>query len=187
MRFGITDGCAHTLEEIGEHFGVTSERIRQIEAKGLRKIRFLLSKNIEQCPLTPCERSVLEMLFGRADGHWHTLKETADNLGLTCERTSQIESTAFLKICQSEKQRIEVQSKCEEPVTHDPDEILAQCIADNAVQRQRILKCAIDTGKASKYDVMRFLRQRMNINGMKAGNEIAFQKWKEDYNFIRSL
>ena len=38
MRFGITDGCAHTLEEIGEHFGVTSERIRQIEAKGLRKI-----------------------------------------------------------------------------------------------------------------------------------------------------
>ena len=133
MRFGITDGCAHTLEEIGEHFGVTSERIRQIEAKGLRKIRFLLSKNIEQCPLTPCERSVLEMLFGRADGHWHTLKETADNLGLTCERTSQIESTAFLKICQSEKQRIEVQSKCEEPVTHDPDEILAQCIADNGV------------------------------------------------------
>lgn len=47
--------------------------------------------------------------------------------------------------------------------------------------------CAIDTGKASKYDVMRFLRQRMNINGMKAGNEIAFQKWKDDYNFIRSL
>lgn len=133
MRFGITDGCAHTLEEIGERFGVTRERIRQVEAKGLRKTRFLLSKNIEQCPLTPCERSVLEMLFGRADGHWHTLKETADNLGLTCEQTSQIESTALLKICQSEKQRIEVQNNCDEPVIHDPDEILAQCVADNGV------------------------------------------------------
>ena len=64
---------------------------------------------------------------------------------------------------------------------------VSQSAGLNAVQRQRILKCAIDTGKASKYDVMRFLRQRMNINGMKAGNEIAFQKWKEDYDFIRSL
>ena len=64
---------------------------------------------------------------------------------------------------------------------------VSQTAGLSAVQRQRILKCAIDTGKASKYDVMRFLRQRMNINGMKAGNEIAFQKWKEDYNFIRSL
>ena len=65
--------------------------------------------------------------------------------------------------------------------------IASQSTDLSAAQRQRILKCAIDTGKASKYDVMRFLRQRLNINGMKAGNEIAFQKWKEDYDFIRSL
>ena len=39
MRFGLGDGTSHTLEEVGQHFGVTRERIRQIEAKALRKLR----------------------------------------------------------------------------------------------------------------------------------------------------
>jgi RNA polymerase primary sigma factor len=38
MRFGLEDGVAHTLEEVGQEFGVTRERIRQIEAKSLEKI-----------------------------------------------------------------------------------------------------------------------------------------------------
>jgi len=38
MRFGLTDGITHTLEEVGQEFGVTRERIRQIEAKSLEHI-----------------------------------------------------------------------------------------------------------------------------------------------------
>lgn len=39
MRFGLEDGVTHTLEEIGQEFGVTRERIRQIEAKALERIK----------------------------------------------------------------------------------------------------------------------------------------------------
>ncbi|PIR87128.1 MAG: RNA polymerase sigma factor RpoD [Candidatus Harrisonbacteria bacterium CG10_big_fil_rev_8_21_14_0_10_49_15] len=39
MRFGLADGVTHTLEEVGKEFGVTRERIRQIEAKALMRIR----------------------------------------------------------------------------------------------------------------------------------------------------
>lgn len=39
LRFGLDDGVTHTLEEVGKEFGVTRERIRQIEAKALTKIR----------------------------------------------------------------------------------------------------------------------------------------------------
>jgi RNA polymerase primary sigma factor len=47
MRYGLVDGRAHTLEEVGQHFGVTRERIRQIESKSLRKLRHpTLSKDL---------------------------------------------------------------------------------------------------------------------------------------------
>jgi len=40
MRFGIGDGSEETLESVGQRFSVTRERIRQIEAKALRKLRY---------------------------------------------------------------------------------------------------------------------------------------------------
>ncbi len=39
LRFGIGDGYPRTLEEVGNRFGVTRERVRQIETKALRKLR----------------------------------------------------------------------------------------------------------------------------------------------------
>ncbi|MDD5098945.1 MAG: sigma-70 family RNA polymerase sigma factor [Candidatus Colwellbacteria bacterium] len=45
LRFGLTDDVTHTLEEVGKVFGVTRERIRQIEAKALEKIRFHAGSN----------------------------------------------------------------------------------------------------------------------------------------------
>ena len=39
LRYGLNDGRTHTLEEVGKEFNITRERIRQIEAKALRKLR----------------------------------------------------------------------------------------------------------------------------------------------------
>jgi RNA polymerase primary sigma factor len=39
MRFGLEDGVTRTLEDVGKEFSVTRERVRQIEAKALRKLR----------------------------------------------------------------------------------------------------------------------------------------------------
>ena len=39
LRFGLEDGRSHTLEEIGEMLGVTRERVRQIEARAMEKLR----------------------------------------------------------------------------------------------------------------------------------------------------
>ena len=48
MRFGLVDGVAHTLEEVGQEFEVTRERIRQIEAKALDKIRKMYGKSLDK-------------------------------------------------------------------------------------------------------------------------------------------
>ena len=44
-RFGLNDGITHTLEEVGKEFGVTRERIRQIEEKALEKIKIYYKGN----------------------------------------------------------------------------------------------------------------------------------------------
>ena len=75
----------------------------------------------------------------------------------------------------------------ETSIFYDMGYTVSQSVDLTAAERHRILEHAIETGQASKYQVLNFLNQRMNINGMKAGNEIAFQKWKEDYEYIRQL
>ncbi len=45
LRHGLLDGHEHTLEEVGQHFGVTRERIRQIEGKALRKLKYHESRS----------------------------------------------------------------------------------------------------------------------------------------------
>lgn len=75
----------------------------------------------------------------------------------------------------------------EASIFYDMGYTVSQSVGLTAVKRQKILKYAIDTGKASKYQVLNFLRQRMTINGAKFGNEIALQKWKEDYAYIQNL
>jgi RNA polymerase primary sigma factor len=45
MRHGLVDDREHTLEEVGSHFNLTRERIRQIESKALRKLRYFESRN----------------------------------------------------------------------------------------------------------------------------------------------
>ena len=45
LRKGLIDGREHTLEEVGTHFKVTRERIRQIENKALRKLKYLESRS----------------------------------------------------------------------------------------------------------------------------------------------
>lgn len=72
-------------------------------------------------------------------------------------------------------------------IFYDMGYTVSQSVGLSAARRQAILEHAIEIGKASKKQVLDFLMRRMNINGMKSGNETAFKKWKDDYEYIRQL
>ena len=65
MRFGLGDGCAHTLEEIGCLYNITRERIRQIEAKVLRKLRHPTRFNISTDSWRPRRRACSQWIGAR--------------------------------------------------------------------------------------------------------------------------
>jgi RNA polymerase primary sigma factor len=58
LRFGLEDGEAKTLEQVGEHFGVTRERIRQIQAEALKKMRAKIEKRDSASPDLDTETAV---------------------------------------------------------------------------------------------------------------------------------
>jgi RNA polymerase primary sigma factor len=63
MRFGFEDGSEHTLEQVGQEFAVTRERIRQIEAKALRKLRHPSRALKLRAFLEPGSRESLQTAF----------------------------------------------------------------------------------------------------------------------------
>jgi RNA polymerase primary sigma factor len=63
LRFGLEDGSEHTLEHVGQEFAVTRERIRQIEAKALRKLRHPSRSNRLRAFLEPGSRDTLQTTF----------------------------------------------------------------------------------------------------------------------------
>lgn len=67
LRFGLKDGTQHTMEEVGKHFGVTRERIRQIEAKALRRINILLMRQQKKMRMEILN-GVLKVKGGSVDG-----------------------------------------------------------------------------------------------------------------------
>ena len=57
MRFGLDDGTPKTLEEVAEHFGITRERIRQIQEQSLEKMRDRIAKRDPQAKLPHVQQS----------------------------------------------------------------------------------------------------------------------------------
>jgi DNA-directed RNA polymerase sigma subunit (sigma70/sigma32) len=91
----------HTLEEVGKQFDVTRERIRQIEAKALRKLRHpSRSEKLRSFldTLTTREAKVLRMRFGIEMNTDHTLEEVGKQFDVTRERIRQIEAKALRKL-----------------------------------------------------------------------------------------
>ena len=89
MRFGLDGNGSHTMDEVGEQFGLSHEEIRKIEEKALGLTSIgnfeVLQKNL-RCvldALEPTEQEVLVMRYGLDGNGSHKIEDVADALGLT--------------------------------------------------------------------------------------------------------
>lgn len=114
LRFGLDDGRTRTLEEVGRMFGVTRERIRQIEAKALRKLRH--PNRHRRKPATETsqaypevswqdmrsklsvfkskDRRILKLLWGYTDGECYSSREAANAFDVSVEYVEELERKA---------------------------------------------------------------------------------------------
>ncbi|MBQ5570761.1 MAG: hypothetical protein IIT45_10015, partial [Treponema sp.] len=89
MRFGLDGNGSHTMDEVGERFGLSHEEIRKIEEKALGLTSIgnyeVLQKNLRGVleQLEPTEQEVLVMRYGLDGNGSHSMEDVADALGLT--------------------------------------------------------------------------------------------------------
>ncbi len=113
MRFGLEDGYSVTLDEVGKHFGISREQIRQIEAKALRRLRQAKRNDNEELmnilnSLTTKEQEIVKMKFGLETGI-----KTADDEILKKFQSDNLSIEELNKIIKKVNRRLE----------HTPDEL----------------------------------------------------------------
>ena len=115
LRFGLDDGRQRTLDEVAQLFGVTRERVRQIEAKALRKLRHPNrsrrapapppAAKVERIPtkrfrdalakLNDCEAEILRFKWGFSDGRIYSQQEVAEKFSIEVSDVDDLEARAL--------------------------------------------------------------------------------------------
>lgn len=85
LRYGLNDGKGRTLEEVGRHFGVTRERIRQIEAKAVKQLRAAFWRQRGLSPAQAEEAYQVELWAAAQKEHWRDLMRGMESARLAAK------------------------------------------------------------------------------------------------------